>query len=224
MFASLKRYRGRAAILAFAAFLPLLMAPSGGLPSRPRFQSVMILGAGTGYAPAQASLGLSSSAPIISINESAAAANNRLWSLSAQGEALLGRALTDDESSAGTWLEVNRTAHTVDTVNLRATSVQANGVAIPTSAYGYMDGSAGGCTIDAAYASQGVSGCVRNGVGQYTLTVTGFATRPVCQATASSNPGETTAVASAANTVVVLRYNSAGAAIDSDANVHCVGT
>jgi hypothetical protein len=40
MRAWLKKYRTRAAVLFCCAFLPMLMAPSGGFPSRPRFQSV----------------------------------------------------------------------------------------------------------------------------------------------------------------------------------------
>jgi hypothetical protein len=40
MLGTVKKYRSRVAVLAFAAMLPMLMAPTGGIPSRPVFQTV----------------------------------------------------------------------------------------------------------------------------------------------------------------------------------------
>ena len=74
-------------------------------------------------------LGLASSNPFFSFNETDAAANNRLWDFGGGGEALVFRALTD-AGVATTWLQVDRTAGVVDSINLQATAVQVNGNAI----------------------------------------------------------------------------------------------
>lgn len=44
----MSKFRGIAAAAALAAVLPLLMAPSGGFPSRPTFQAVTVVGNATG--------------------------------------------------------------------------------------------------------------------------------------------------------------------------------
>lgn len=56
-------------------------------------------------------------APSIRINEGAAAANNRLWDEVATGEALLFRAINDAVSVFTTWMQVDRTGTTIDTIN-----------------------------------------------------------------------------------------------------------
>lgn len=62
------------------------------------------------------SVALSSAAPILGFNETAAAANNRLWEVSAQGEQFLIRAYTDDGLSLGTAVQIDRTGATIDSV------------------------------------------------------------------------------------------------------------
>lgn len=60
-------------------------------------------------------LQLTSTAPLFRINESDAAANNRLWDIIANGEDLSFRVLTD-ALAATNWLVVTRTAAVVDTL------------------------------------------------------------------------------------------------------------
>jgi hypothetical protein len=81
-----------------------------------------------------ASLQISSSTPGWQVNETDAAANNRLWQFYAAGERLSFDATTD--AGAGTtWLSVDRTGSTVDSINLQATSVQINGSQITWGTY-----------------------------------------------------------------------------------------
>lgn len=84
----------------------------------------------TGSTPALASFAITSGVPIFSINETTAAANNRLWAVSAQGEALLFRAWNDAGDTAGTWLTVERTGTTVDTINFGSGTLQYGGVEV----------------------------------------------------------------------------------------------
>ena len=157
-------------LIAFVAGLPLTMAPtSGGFPSRPKFQAVGVgqaagaAGTINGVAPSDWSrlsqanaftavpslptsypLRLASSDPFFSINETDATANNRLWDFGGGGEALIFRALTD-AGVATTWLQVDRTAGIVDSINLQATAVQANGVPLATQASGTQAMTQTGC-------------------------------------------------------------------------------
>jgi hypothetical protein len=54
--------------------------------------------------------------PILNWTETDAAANNRVWVFDAQSEQFNGRLVNDALGSAIKWLEVDRTANTVDTV------------------------------------------------------------------------------------------------------------
>lgn len=69
---------------------------------------------------------VSGTAPVVRINESDAAANNRLWDVIASGEDLNFRALTD-ALAATNWLTVARTAGTVDSLAFAATAASFNG-------------------------------------------------------------------------------------------------
>lgn len=71
---------------------------------------------------------VSQGSPAYRLNESDAAANNRLWDQIAIGEQLLLRAVNDAGTVASPWATVDRTGTTIDTVNLQATTVQVNGV------------------------------------------------------------------------------------------------
>lgn len=69
---------------------------------------------------------VSGTAPVVRINESDAAANNRLWDVIASGEDLNFRVLTD-ALVATNWLTVTRTAGVVDSIALAATAASFNG-------------------------------------------------------------------------------------------------
>lgn len=74
-------------------------------------------------------LQVDSAIPVISLNESDAAADNGLWWYFANGESLNFQALTDDEMTSGTWATINRTGSTIDEVELNATLLDFNGAA-----------------------------------------------------------------------------------------------
>jgi hypothetical protein len=75
--------------------------------------------------------GLESNAAIPQLNfhETDAAANNGHWLCGVNGEQFRCRTSVDDGSAVGTWLLVDRTAQTVDTLALSATAITLNGVA-----------------------------------------------------------------------------------------------
>jgi hypothetical protein len=104
-----------------------------GFPSRPRFQAVTVTGAASGVT---SSVGLSSTLPRLSLNETDAAADNRWWEVAASGEGLFFSAYNDTHAAGVDFISVQRTANTIDSINLQATSVQVNGVPIGTGAIG----------------------------------------------------------------------------------------
>lgn len=75
-------------------------------------------------------LTISSAQPNLFLNETDAAADNRLWRFVASGEEFVFQARNDALSSGGDILVVNRTGTTVDSINLLATSVQYNGIEV----------------------------------------------------------------------------------------------
>lgn len=79
---------------------------------------------------------MDSSLPLLRINETAAAANNRQWWLYAQGEQLQGRLSNDAGNSTTQWLAVDRTANTVDSIAFSATAVSASTAFTPDADLG----------------------------------------------------------------------------------------
>jgi hypothetical protein len=79
-----------------------------------------------------AALRLVSATPAINFYETDAAANNKSWDFVLASEQLLGRISNDADNVTTTWLAVDRTSTTVDSVNLLGTDIQING----TSLYG----------------------------------------------------------------------------------------
>jgi hypothetical protein len=65
--------------------------------------------------------------PFVSWRESSAAANNRLWDIGVVSEQLRFRVINDAENSAPSWMTVDRTGTTVDTVALSATGLSFTG-------------------------------------------------------------------------------------------------
>jgi len=118
MLAWLRKYRGRAVVLSFCAFLPLLMAPGGGFPSRPKFQQVtigqcpaLLLAAGSATYYSQCGV------PRWNLWESGATANNRLWRIFANGEQLYITATNDGVSSETPVLRATRSGGVATSVN-----------------------------------------------------------------------------------------------------------
>ncbi|VAW38936.1 hypothetical protein MNBD_GAMMA01-1325 [hydrothermal vent metagenome] len=75
---------------------------------------------------------IKSAVPELVLEETDAAANNRIWGLIAEAEQLRLRVGNDAESSYVNALEIDRTANVIDLINLLSTALQLNGVAIPT--------------------------------------------------------------------------------------------
>lgn len=65
---------------------------------------------------------ISSIAPALALNETDAAANNRIWDFIANGETLSFRVADDTAASLGTWIQVDRTAAVVDRVTFPTTT------------------------------------------------------------------------------------------------------
>jgi hypothetical protein len=82
-------------------------------------------GAGTSRA-----ITLTANAPVFGINESDAAADEKIWELFGATGDLTWRTRTDAEGGGATFLTVSRTGATVDSINLAATSVQYGGIEI----------------------------------------------------------------------------------------------
>jgi hypothetical protein len=77
---------------------------------------------------------VSGTAPVVRINESDAAANNKLWDVIATGEDMHFRVLTD-ALAATNWMSVTRTAGVVDLISLISTLVNVSGTTTFTSTY-----------------------------------------------------------------------------------------
>jgi hypothetical protein len=76
---------------------------------------------------------LSSTQPAFALKETDATVNNKVWDFIAVNDQLLFRVANDAITSATSWLDVDRTLNVVDSINLKATAVQVNGVDITAS-------------------------------------------------------------------------------------------
>lgn len=72
----------------------------------------------------------SSTSPGVGFNETDGAANNRLWDWAVGSEQFLGRIRSDDGSVSTTWVVVDRTGTTVDTVNFPNGVLQYGGLEV----------------------------------------------------------------------------------------------
>ncbi len=137
--------------LALALSLPFLLAqtgPAGGLPSRPRFETVGVGQAApstTGAVTASGTIesqgstsfrATSATAPRVCFDDTDAATDERGYLIN-NSTGLFRIWLTQDSNvcspSGGTIaFEINRTGLTADSIDLAATSVTVNGAAIPT--------------------------------------------------------------------------------------------
>lgn len=70
------------------------------------------------------------SAPSMRISQTDAASNEKIWDFAAIGGQLSFRALNDAASSTTTWLAVDRTGTTIDTVNFPSGTLQYGGVEV----------------------------------------------------------------------------------------------
>jgi hypothetical protein len=99
----------------------------GGVPQRLNLTSLQTTLAGDGATVG--SLESNSAIPQLNFFESDAAANNGHWLCGVNNEQFRCRTSVDDGSAVGTWLLIDRTAQTIDTLALSATAITLNGVA-----------------------------------------------------------------------------------------------
>lgn len=82
--------------------------------------------AAVGGTVADVSLAIDSAVPIMAINESGAAVDNRLWEISAQGEVFFIRAYNDAGTLLGTVIQVERTGVVIDSITINAPVITPN--------------------------------------------------------------------------------------------------
>lgn len=241
------------ALVSFVVALPLLMAPTGGIPSRPRFQAIGVNqaagAAGTinGVAPSdwarlsQANIFTqssttnpavlaSSASPLIAMNETDGAANNRRYYIAAIAEQFR-MGLHDDTPAVATdFLTVDRAGTTVDSINLQATTVQANGSIIATGrlASGRFTNNGAVCAV-AADESKNISSCTRNGAGDVTVNFSAgtFDNTATCAVShyfeGSANLRIFQVIGVSATAMQVRSYTTAGTITDAPFTIVCVG-
>lgn len=120
--------------------------------------------AGTHAAP---TMELASSRPILQLNETDAAADNRRWSIEGNGEALQFSAVNDAGSVATAWLTVNRTGTTVDDMNFPSGTLQYGGIEVGFRGLPQIDFSVSG-GLSASFAGKQLRYI---GAGGHTLTL-----------------------------------------------------
>lgn len=122
--------------------------------------------------------------------ETGAAANNQYWRFLLSSEQLIYQVSNDAFSSHGNWLTVDRTGTTVDTINLQATSVQANGTAVSVQGHAHAATDITSGTLAIARGGTGnANGVARNISGKSGTTKTLLANAS-CPPTSSGEDGQ----------------------------------
>lgn len=201
--------------LAIVAMLPLLLAAQGGFPSRPRFQSVDVVGTVT--------------------------AGNFAGNLSASsinaGTLAVARGGTGTSTSTGTGSVVLSASPTftgtITAATLNASSAlqvagvnvcRSNGINCPVGRIqGGSVNSTASCGTAGGY--NPLNSTAKNGTGDCTINWnTAYSSGPLCTASMGSNAAGSVAIVSTTSTSVRIQiYNAAGAAVEGQANVHCFG-
>lgn len=120
---------------------------------------------------ATAGISIANNGPQFLWNQTTAAADNRKWYLYASTEAFVGAIYNDAESVGANWLIVNRTGTAVDSINLQATSVQANGSAVLTGSSSLNASNLSSGTVpDARVSSSSVTQHLAGGLSLQLLT------------------------------------------------------
>jgi hypothetical protein len=132
-------------------------------------QSTLFTASGTNVAP---TLGLSCAQPILSLNETDAATDNKLWTIAAIGEQFRIGAVNDAGDTATTFLAVDRTGTTVDTINFPSGTLQYGGSEVLTTS---DEGSGNGLDADTVDGIEGAAlrdAQINDQDGDYTLVLT----------------------------------------------------
>ncbi len=217
-----------------------IMAPTGGVPSRPKFQAVQANFSdlsGTASAPVAAFTAFSA-APTIILDETDQGADQKLWRIHANSASLNFGAIDDAVTTSKFALQFTRTGNVISAVNLGNTTdnpnVTVNGNAIPGIAggtgkwrivLGSITETSGGCSNNV---SQGVSGCSRGAAGSIMVNFgTAFVLQPYCTVAPYNTSGGVaveTDVTPSTGSAGVLVKNTSGAAFDGfTLSIICIG-
>lgn len=201
---------GLASVLIAANLALAQVSTVGGLPANPSFDAVTV----------------SDDAPQIDMVETDAAADNQRWRCTLLAEVFRCQ-FVSDAGATNSWLAVERTANTGDSINLLATNVQVNGESILKYAAGQWSTSGTTC-VPFSNNNYNVT-CTRNAAGDYTVNVSGagFTNNPKCVATYTAIAGTPRFAMIASNPNVVSLdvelYSLAGNLTDGGFSIHCVG-
>ena len=121
--------------------------------------------------PANPSILISSARPGISLNETDAAANNRLWGVEVQSEQL-SFFVASDVGSDNRWLAVNRTANTIDSLAFTATAATFSGTLASTGALSGSTVTGGTVTSTGAVSGVTVTGGTVTSTGSLLVDTT----------------------------------------------------
>jgi hypothetical protein len=211
--------------LVVLALVPLLIAASGGFPSRPKFSSVgigTVAPAGTGNLSVAGDLTVSKSNPTVLIDDTTntdagyVRFSGPVGSPTYIGRASVASGLCGSANVGDLCIRVPSGNNVRFSRDAGATSV-----ALPKFA-AVSTTSAGGILVNQG----GVTGISRSGTGTYTIdyTAAGFTQRPSCNVTVRDVAGFAIMLDPSGSTTHRFNtYTSAGAAADQNAAIVCVG-
>jgi hypothetical protein len=195
----------------FAAFLPMLMAPTGGFPSNPSFQTV------TAIPGAAAKFG-------VNLNSTTAIGYNAIrWQTSG-----VATAYAASEVSAGQLCNGSSVGdYCIRVVSGRVRTSTDNGITsgiVPRTAYGIVNTSGATCT--SVTVASGVSGtCTHTGTGTYQITFSPvFSSAPVCTASVAGALVFVTATAGTGTNASFVTFNTAFTQTDTSTAVNFICT
>jgi hypothetical protein len=205
------RTLSKVALLAFCAGLPLLMAPSGGVPSRLRLQA---LGVGMSAGAGNEKIRMSASDPYIAFYD-------------ASGVTLKG--FLQQHSINGLNLSNSVSGGVINLSTTGGGAVQVNGSAVRSGAFervarAKLNDSTGTCSLSS---NSGFTSCTHSSPGVVTInfTAAGFTAAPVCVATVDMtgiSSGSTAVRVDTATAGAVNTYQS-GTLTNANSFIVCTG-
>lgn len=208
--------------LVVLALVPLLIAASGGFPSRPRFVAVGVNQAASAAVgsivstqsgtPNTGNAVFTSDRPTLTLNEGDASTGNRVWRIYAQ--------------SSGLWFDVCDDLPITTCSASQPIATRSGNTPTPAYAPRMAATSVVGGTGALLAPTYGVSGAVRNSVGNYTVTLSPAFTNAACVAsTRAAGNNEVLSVGNGVGTVLVTAVDgSTSANTDVTFTVMCLGT
>jgi hypothetical protein len=218
------------ALIVLLGFAPMLMAPTGGYPSRPTFQTTRQTGALTlppSTSTNQLYNGLNGTNPSIVFGNSAGAANGHFFEINSGATQVLMRTVNDAFAAVGNAFVLTHTATALTGIDIgNATdkpAVTVNGQTLLRTVAATQNNAAGACSISVGLGIN-TGACTYNGAGDYTITfATAFAVAPICTATSGDATFILRMSGIGTSTVSVQTRTTAAALADSRFNVMCVG-